>query len=123
MEIFNPQNLANTMYAYAVIKHRLSNDFIVRMEDAILNCVTEFCPQNVGNTLWAYATLELTPSKKVQWGLAAEMVAKRDKFKPQVRPNAGRWPERPARSHEGNTIVLLRHARPPARQPDRQTDR
>merc|ERR1740124_462367 len=53
---FKPQNLANTVWAYATAGHTVPALFDAIAKEAV-NRLHEFTPQNLSNTVWAFATV------------------------------------------------------------------
>ncbi|XRB04278.1 RAP domain-containing protein [Pycnococcus provasolii] len=84
---FNPQTLANTVWAWATMRHQPSSNTLAALERRMLACVDDFDPQDVTNTLWAWATMGHQPSDKVLDALERRMLACVDDFNPQALAN------------------------------------
>ena len=80
---FNPQALANTVWAWATMRHQPSDKVLIALERRMLACVDDFNPQDVANTLWAWATMRHQPSADALIALERRMLACVDDFKPQ----------------------------------------
>ena len=53
---FNPQNVANTAWAFATVNYR-DDKLFAALAVAAERRLSEFNPQNVANTAWAFATV------------------------------------------------------------------
>ena len=60
---FNPEDLAKTARAFAVLGHSLASGtlLVTAMERRSAELATEFYPRNVSDLLWAYGKLGLEP--------------------------------------------------------------
>jgi len=58
---FNPQELANTLWAYATLGEAPSASVLGALSAVVERSAGAFKPQDVANTLWAYATLQIEP--------------------------------------------------------------
>ena len=56
LDRFNPQNLANTVWAYATAGVAADALYAAVAEEAVRSRLARFNPQNLANTVWAYAT-------------------------------------------------------------------
>jgi len=55
---FNPQNVANVLWALATMGERLDRGLLEAMQRRATATAGEFNPQEVANVLWALATME-----------------------------------------------------------------
>ena len=60
MTTFQPQSIANMIWAYATLAHSPPPDFLTLLCDHALHELPNFSPQNISNTIWALATLKHT---------------------------------------------------------------
>ncbi|XRB17362.1 RAP domain-containing protein [Pseudoscourfieldia marina] len=84
---FNPQTLANTVWAWATMRHQPSSNTLAALEHRMLACVDDFKPQELANTVWAWATMRHQPSDKVLGALERRMLACVDDFNSQALAN------------------------------------
>ena len=84
---FIPQELANTLWAWATMRHQPSGDAFAALERRMLACVDDFIPQDLSNTVWAWATMRHQPSADALAALERRMLACVDDFKPQALAN------------------------------------
>jgi len=59
--VFNPQHIANTLWAYATLGIQPGAGLVACLERRAAAVVGEFNPQDIANTLWAYASMNLCP--------------------------------------------------------------
>ncbi len=85
---FNPQNLTNSLWAFATLGVRPSSDFLHMWQAKAAMEMGAFTSQNLANSLWAFATLGVQPSNDVlrQWQTRA--AADIDSFTPQSLVNS-----------------------------------
>lgn len=57
---FQPQSVANMIWAYATLAHRPPPAFLDVLCRHALQQLASFSPQNISNTIWALATLKHT---------------------------------------------------------------
>ena len=67
--LFNAQELANTVWAYATMKRQPGRGLMRALEGQTAAIVGTFNAQDVANTLWAYATMGREPGSRVMQGL------------------------------------------------------
>ncbi len=60
MTTFQPQSVANMIWAYATLAHTPPTDFLTLLCGHALHELPSFSPQNISNTIWALATLKHT---------------------------------------------------------------
>ncbi len=60
MTTFQPQSIANMIWAYATLAHSPPSDFLTLLCGHALHELPNFSPQNISNTIWALATLKHT---------------------------------------------------------------
>lgn len=60
MTTFQPQSIANMIWAYATLAHSPPSDFLTLLCSHALHELPNFSPQNISNTIWALATLKHT---------------------------------------------------------------
>ena len=60
MTSFQPQSIANMIWAYATLAHTPPSDFLTLLCNHALHELPNFSPQNISNTIWALATLKHT---------------------------------------------------------------
>ena len=60
MTTFQPQSVANMIWAYATLAHTPPSDFLTLLCNHALHELPNFSPQNISNTIWALATLKHT---------------------------------------------------------------
>jgi len=84
---FKPQELANTVWAWATMRHQPSDKVLIALERRVLACVDDFDPQNLANTVWAWATMRHQPSADALAALERRMLACVDDFNPQELTN------------------------------------
>ena len=80
---FEPQHLANTLWAWATMRHLPSVDAFAALERRMLACVDDFIPRNIANTLWAWANMRHQPPADALAALERRMLACVDDFRPQ----------------------------------------
>ncbi|XRB15348.1 RAP domain-containing protein [Pseudoscourfieldia marina] len=84
---FIPQNLSNTVWAWATMRHEPSAAALAALERRMLAYVDDFIPQHLANTVWAWATMRHEPSAQVLAALEHRMLAHVDDFNPQALAN------------------------------------
>ena len=57
MRTFQPQSVANMIWAYATLAHTPPAHFLELLCNHAMHELTHFSPQNISNTVWALATL------------------------------------------------------------------
>ena len=80
---FTPQELANTMCAYATMGREPGAGVMRELEGRAEALAGTFNPQDVANTLWAYATMGREPGAGVMRELEGRAEAVAGTFKPQ----------------------------------------
>ncbi|XRB20578.1 RAP domain-containing protein [Pseudoscourfieldia marina] len=83
VDYFNSQDLANTVWAWATMRHKPSAHALAALERRMLACVDDFKPQALANTVWAWATIQHPPSAAALVALERRMLGRVDDFKPQ----------------------------------------
>ena len=78
---FNPQDIANTLWAFATLGQQPSDALMVGMKKHAVLVQGSFSPQ--ANTLWAFATLGQQPSQALVAVITKQAVAVQGDFKPQ----------------------------------------
>ena len=75
--LFNAQEVANTVWAYATMKRQPGKGLMRALEGQTAAIAGTFNAQDVANMLWAYATMGQEPGSRVMRGLEgrAEAVA------------------------------------------------
>lgn len=58
MHTFQPQSVANMIWAYATLAHKPCEAFLDLLCDHAMHELPSFSPQNISNTVWALATLK-----------------------------------------------------------------
>ena len=58
MSTFQPQSVANMIWAYATLAHKPATEFLDLLCGHALQELPNFSPQNISNTVWALATLK-----------------------------------------------------------------
>ena len=66
MHAFQPQSVANMIWAYATLAHNPPAHFLDLLCSHAMHELPHFSPQNISNTIWALATLKW--QSKVSWG-------------------------------------------------------
>jgi hypothetical protein len=80
---FKPQELANLMWALAVVRFQPSTLLIQKLLDRALATIEGFAPQHIANLAWALATLKIRPNSDVFEALSTRSVAISSYLKPQ----------------------------------------
>ena len=62
---FNPQNIANTLWAFAMLGLQPRKELIAGMMKQAVAVRGDFIPQNIASTLWAFTTLGPQPSQEL----------------------------------------------------------
>lgn len=58
MHTFQPQSVANMIWAYATLGHQPPGEFLELLCSHAMHELPHFSPQNISNTIWALATLK-----------------------------------------------------------------
>lgn len=58
MQSFQPQSVANMIWAYATLAHKPPEPFLDLLCSHAMHDLPNFSPQNISNTIWAVATLK-----------------------------------------------------------------
>ena len=58
MHTFQPQSVANMIWAYATLAHQPPEPFLQVLCHHTMHDLPNFSPQNISNTVWALATLK-----------------------------------------------------------------
>lgn len=58
MHAFQPQSVANMIWAYASLAHNPPGPFLEALCEHAAHQLPHFSPQNISNTIWALATLK-----------------------------------------------------------------
>lgn len=80
---FQPQQLANILWAFGTLEFRPGADLLERMASAAQTRSGGFNPQNLSNTLWAFAKLEHNPGKALLDEFARRIQGALTQFTPQ----------------------------------------
>jgi very-short-patch-repair endonuclease/precorrin-6B methylase 2 len=80
---FNPQNIANLLWALATSGVSPNAALVQAMSSEAVAKAKAFNPQDIANLLWALATLGVSPSAALVQAMSSEAVAKAKAFKPQ----------------------------------------
>jgi len=72
---FNPQAIANTLWAFATLGLQPSEELMAGMMKQAVAVHGDFKPQAIANTLWAFATLGLQPSEEFMARIMKQAVA------------------------------------------------
>ena len=71
---FDPQHLANMVWAWATIRYQPSNEVRAAMEQRMLTCLDEYYkPQALANTIWLWATMKYQSSEAVLTSIERRM--------------------------------------------------
>ena len=80
---FDPQGIANVMWALATIGVEPSRELASAMSMRAVASAGAFKPQGIANLMWALATLGLEPSRELASAMSMRAVASAGAFKPQ----------------------------------------
>jgi len=80
LDNFNPQAIANTLWAFAKLGLLPSEVMVVGLTARAVGVRGDINPHHISNMLWAFATLGLQPSKALIAGLTAQALVKRNDF-------------------------------------------
>ena len=80
---FNPQQITNTLWAFATLGRQPKDVLVAGLMTRALEVQGGFNPQNIDNTLWAFATLARQPKDALLAGLMAQVLEVQGAFNPQ----------------------------------------
>ena len=80
---FNPQNIANTLWAFATLGKQPDDRLVVGLTARAVEMQGDFNPQEIANTLWAFSTLGRQPNDELVAQLMARAVEVQGDFNPQ----------------------------------------
>jgi len=80
---FNPQNVANLMWALATMGEKADQELLEAMQGQATATAREFKPQNVANVLWALATMGEKADRKILEAMLNQATATAGEFNPQ----------------------------------------
>jgi hypothetical protein len=81
---FNPQEISNTLWAYAALETHPSEELLRRLDARVMACSSAFSPLSISNTLWAFVKMKMTPSPALMRCLETRAIAIARRFMPQV---------------------------------------
>ena len=79
-----PQDISNTMWAYATLRHYPSQALMNGSARQAALLMQRFKPQEIANTLWSYAMLGHDPGSALLDAVAMQMTERIQHFRPQV---------------------------------------
>ena len=85
---FEPQNLANALWAWATLGHDPGAALLGRVGEAVERQLGAFKPQELANALWAWATLGHDPGAALLGRVGEAVERQLGAFKPQGLANA-----------------------------------
>ena len=110
---FNPQNLANTLWAYGKLDHDPGAQLLDSFCQCILKELGKFSAQNTSNMLWAFARLGHSPGPLLLDAAAKHATQNVTAFAPQV--CLQRWtPESVFSNQHAGTHCTCQHEPSPA---------
>jgi len=84
---FDPQNVANTVWALATMGVTPDEKLLRAMQGRATALAGTFTPQAVANTVWALATMGVTPDEKLLRAMQGRATALAGEFDPQAVAN------------------------------------